>query len=91
MLNIARQFYYILAEQFDADPFLIFTLRGRNKEQVIEALRSERAAAQPGDQTSSEVVQPVVATLKLEDHIATSGKRVLQSILRLVNRTASGR
>ena len=40
--------YYLLAEQFDCDPFLIFKLRGRTKEQIIEALRNMRAAgAQP--------------------------------------------
>src|SRR5215207_5572155 len=35
--------YYLLGEQFDLDPFLIFSLRGRTKEQVIEALRARRA------------------------------------------------
>ena len=40
--------YYLLAEQFDCDPFLIFKLRGRTKEQIIEALRNMWAAgAQP--------------------------------------------
>ncbi len=34
--------YYLLAEQFDTDPFLIFTLRGRNREQLIAALRALR-------------------------------------------------
>jgi uncharacterized Zn finger protein len=37
--------YYLLGEQFDHDPFLIFTLRGRTREQIIEALRNRRAAA----------------------------------------------
>jgi uncharacterized Zn finger protein len=35
--------YYLLGEQFDADPFLIFTLRGRTREQIIAALRALRA------------------------------------------------
>jgi uncharacterized Zn finger protein len=40
--------YYLLAEQFDCDPFLIFKLRGKTKEQIIESLRNMRAAgAQP--------------------------------------------
>ena len=34
--------YYLLAEQFDEDPFLIFKLRGRSKEELIEALRKRR-------------------------------------------------
>ncbi len=37
--------YYLLGEQFDHDPFLIFTLRGRTRERVIEGLRQRRAAA----------------------------------------------
>ncbi len=39
--------YYILAEQFDEDPFLLFTLRGRTKEEIIVALRKKRAEAIP--------------------------------------------
>ena len=36
--------YYLLGERFDEDPFLLFELRGRSKEQVIAALRERRAA-----------------------------------------------
>lgn len=35
--------YYLLAERFDEDPFLIFKLRGRTKEEIIDALREKRA------------------------------------------------
>ena len=35
--------YYLLGEQFDEDPFLIFKLRGRTKEQIMAALRGARA------------------------------------------------
>jgi len=35
--------HYILGERFDEDPFLIFRLRGRTQEQVMEALRQRRA------------------------------------------------
>src|SRR5439155_18814450 len=34
---------YILAEQFDADPFLLFTWRGRTREQLLEHLGTLRA------------------------------------------------
>ncbi len=34
--------YYILAERFDEDPFLLFKLRGRDKEAIIAALRERR-------------------------------------------------
>jgi uncharacterized Zn finger protein len=39
--------HYLLGERFDADPFLIFELRGRSKEAIIEALRARRAGALP--------------------------------------------
>jgi len=67
--------YYLLAERFDEDPFLIFKLRGRTKEQIIEVLRHKRVASLPaespspspdtGDSTS------VGSTLSLEDYLDT--------------------
>lgn len=37
--------YYLLGERFDADPFLLFELRGRSKAAIIAALRERRADA----------------------------------------------
>jgi len=37
--------YYLLGEEFDRDPFLLLTLRGRTRDQVMAALRGRRAAA----------------------------------------------
>jgi uncharacterized Zn finger protein len=37
--------YYLLAERFDDDPFLIFQLRGQPKERLIETLREKRIKA----------------------------------------------
>ena len=34
--------YYLLAERFDDDPFLIFKLRGRTKEEIVGSLRRWR-------------------------------------------------
>jgi uncharacterized Zn finger protein len=45
--------YYLLAERFDEDPFLIFKLRGRTKEQIIEILREKRAATLPPESVAS--------------------------------------
>jgi len=39
--------YYLLAERFDEDPFLIFKLRGRSKEEIIQTLRARRLATLP--------------------------------------------
>ena len=35
--------YYLLGERFDEDPFLLFELRGRTKDEVATALRERRA------------------------------------------------
>lgn len=41
--------YYVMADSFDKDPFLIFHLRGRGRDQLIGMLRAARAAeAQAG-------------------------------------------
>jgi uncharacterized Zn finger protein len=55
--------HYVLGEAFDRDPFLLFELRGRTKEQVLDALRRSRAgggshaaraeAAPPGTGTAA--------------------------------------
>ncbi len=37
--------HYLLGERFDEDPFLMFLLRGRSREQVVEALRERRAGS----------------------------------------------
>jgi len=34
---------YVLAQKFDEDPFLIFKLRGRERNEILEALRAERS------------------------------------------------
>lgn len=43
--------YYILAEEFDKDPFMMFVLRGKTKESLLAALREGRQAA-AGEQVS---------------------------------------
>ena len=44
--------YYLLAERFDEDPFLIFKLRGRIKEQIIQTLRDKRTQTLPAESAS---------------------------------------
>jgi uncharacterized Zn finger protein len=50
--------YYILAEKFDEDPFLIFEWRGRSKQELIRSLRSRR-----GGDRSGPASQPATAEL----------------------------
>jgi uncharacterized Zn finger protein len=47
--------YYLLGERFDEDPFLIFLLRGRSKEQIAEALRGRRTGGASVEDTTAEV------------------------------------
>lgn len=42
--------HYVLGDEFDRDPFLLFRLRGRTKEAFIAALRARRSA--PGVSTT---------------------------------------
>lgn len=42
--------HYVLAQTFDADPFLLTTLRGRNRERLLSGLRAARSGAQPVDE-----------------------------------------
>jgi uncharacterized Zn finger protein len=66
--------YYLLAERFDEDPFLLFKLRGRTKEQIIAALRERRVASLPAEtaaspsQTSAAEKEPL---LSLDEQLAT--------------------
>jgi uncharacterized Zn finger protein len=47
--------HYILGEQFDEDPFLLFRLRGRTAEQVTSALRARRGAETEQEEVVDEV------------------------------------
>ncbi|MBI4286300.1 MAG: SWIM zinc finger family protein [Chloroflexi bacterium] len=51
--------YYLLAERFDEDPFLIFKLRGRTKDEIVRILREKRTQAVP----EAEVTPSTEATL----------------------------
>lgn len=59
--------HYILGEQFDEAPFLLFRLRGRTQEQILEALRERRAEAAGAEddveEMEEEAVTPLAETL----------------------------
>lgn len=57
--------HYILGERFDEDPFLIFRLRGRTQEEVMEALRERRA----GDAEFEEESEEPEVVVPLEEQI----------------------
>jgi len=59
--------HYILGERFDEDPFLIFRLRGRTQEQVMQELRKRRAGA---DEIIEEDEEDTETIISLEDCIS---------------------
>ncbi len=50
---------YALGEWLDRDPFLLFTLRGRTREEVIAALRTRRASQAAGEETQTRAAQSI--------------------------------
>jgi uncharacterized Zn finger protein len=58
--------HYILGERFDEDPFLIFRLRGRTQEQVMQELRKRRAGT---DEIVEEEAEETETIIPLEDCI----------------------
>lgn len=60
--------HYILGERFDEDPFLIFRLRGRTQEQVMQELRKRRAGS---DETVEEEMEETEVVIPLEEQIET--------------------
>ena len=46
--------HYVLGSEFDRDPFLLFRLRGRSRDQVIAALRARRARAEGAASSSTD-------------------------------------
>jgi uncharacterized Zn finger protein len=54
--------YYILAEAFDDDPFLVLAWRGRPRERLLERLRELRGAAPADAERGAEPATPAVPT-----------------------------
>jgi uncharacterized Zn finger protein len=55
-----------VGERFDEDPFLIFRLRGRTQEQVMQELRKRRAGS---DDVIEEELEEAEAVIPLEEQI----------------------
>jgi uncharacterized Zn finger protein len=56
--------HYVLAEQLEQDPFLLFRLRGRDREAILEALRSRRAAQAVGGSVVPVKAPPLDETIE---------------------------
>ncbi|MDP2766483.1 MAG: SWIM zinc finger family protein [Candidatus Methanoperedens sp.] len=62
--------YYILAEEFDRDPFMLFKLRGRTKDEITASLRKKRTA---GTESTPELEAPPTATNQKEAPLSVDG------------------
>ncbi len=62
--------YYQLAERFSEDPFIIFQLRGRSKEQILEGLRNLRQQQINQEEKASKPIKETVKnSQKIEEKI----------------------
>lgn len=46
--------HYILGDRFDEDPFLLFRMRGKTQEQVLDGIRRRREASLPPEELETE-------------------------------------
>jgi len=53
--------YLLLGEQFDADPFLLFRLRGKNKEDIMAMLRARRSIPETSPEAAETLSEPEMA------------------------------
>ncbi len=54
--------HYLLAEQFDRDPFMLFALRGRGREALLASLRKARG----GEEASAPAPEPAPEPMSVE-------------------------
>ncbi len=52
--------HYILGERFDEDPFLLFRLRGRTQEQILQGLRQRRAGQELAEEEGGEEPEIII-------------------------------
>lgn len=61
--------YYLLGERFSEDPFVLFELRGRSKDAILQALRQQRGQT-TGEMTENSVLEKetdIQATWQIEN------------------------
>jgi uncharacterized Zn finger protein len=66
--------HYVLAQTFDADPFLLATLRGRDRDALLAGLRAQRAGTDLPDRTVEANDDPIpVDALRAQDLFRAAG------------------
>jgi uncharacterized Zn finger protein len=77
--------YYLLADRFDEDPFMVFRLRGRTQEQILEGIRRLQAAdaGVPGQATVAAVSETPLPLDPDPSHFWASGLPLASITLQL--------
>ncbi len=66
--------HYVLAQTFDADPFLLTTLRGRDRDALLAGLRAQRAGTDLTESTVETTSEPIpVDALRAQDLFRSAG------------------
>jgi len=66
--------HYVLAQTFDADPFLLTTLRGRDRDALLAGLRAQRAGTDLLERTVESTADPIpVEALRARDLYGAAG------------------
>jgi len=66
--------HYVLAQTFDADPFLLTTLRGRDREALLAGLRAQRAGTPLTERTVETTDDPIpVDALRAQELFRSAG------------------
>ena len=73
--------HYILGEQFDEDPFMLFRMRGRSQEQVMEELRARRAG-EGEDDFEEEPEEPAIPLNETLDNFWGTGAVVVKTAIK---------
>ncbi len=66
--------YYLLGDRFSEDPFVLFQLRGRTKEQIIEALRQIRSTGNATDDADGKDLSTVPLSESASDAANVSAR-----------------
>ena len=72
--------FYLLGEEFDRDPFLIFKLRGLDREELFELLGGKAPPAGHGEPDQAEVAAAVSEPLSLEPAAFWEGRELPENL-----------
>lgn len=71
--------YYLLAEQFDADPFILFHLRGRSREWVLDQLKKLRGESHTLATAPTDTLTPTAPPLTVEGFWGSGVENLVRS------------